>query len=74
MSRQRGLQFEAFGCILIVTVMLIDRFLFALQDNFVLACAVVSAVALIIGIRAVKQADERAQKDTNTAQDIPVRN
>lgn len=74
MSRQRGLQFEAFGCILIVTVMLIDRFLFPLQDNFVLSCAVVSAVALIIGIRAVKQADEHAQKDADAAQDIPVRN
>lgn len=63
MSRQRGLQLEAFGCILIVTVMLTDRFLFTLQDNFVLACAIVSAAALTAGIRAVKRADERAQTE-----------
>lgn len=74
MSRQRGLQFEAFGCILIVTVMLTDRFLFTLQDNFVLACAIVSAAALTIGIRAVKRADERAQAEADAARDIPVRN
>ena len=57
MSRQRGRQLQGFGCVLIVTVMLIDHFLFTLQDNFVLACAIVSAVALIVGIRVVKLAD-----------------
>lgn len=62
MSRQRGLQFEAFGCILIVTVMLIDRFLFTLQDGFLLACAVISAITLIIGIRVVKKADDALQQ------------
>ena len=34
LSRQRGLQLEAFGSILIVTVMLADRFLFSIQDGF----------------------------------------
>lgn len=63
MSRQRGLQFEAFGCILIITVMLIDRYLFGLQDGFILACAVVSAITLIIGIRTVKLADEKAEEE-----------
>lgn len=62
MSRQRGLQFEAFGCILIVMVMLIDRFLFTLQDGFLLACAVISAITLIIGIRVVKKADDALQQ------------
>ena len=60
MSRQRGLQLEAFGSILIVTVMATDHFLFSVQDGFILACAIVSAISLIIGIRAVKQADDRA--------------
>ena len=60
MSRQRGLQLEAFGSILIVTVMVTDRFLFSVQDGFILACAIVSAISLIIGIRAVKRADDRA--------------
>lgn len=63
LSRQRGLQLEAFGSILIVTVMLADRFLFTLQDGFVLAAAIVSAVFLTIGIHVVKRADEQAQKN-----------
>ena len=36
LSRRRGLQLEAFGSVLIVTVMLADRFLFAIQDGFIL--------------------------------------
>lgn len=63
LSRRRGLQLEAFGSILIVTVMLADRFLFSVQDGFILTCAVISAVALILGIRTVKRADEEAQQD-----------
>ena len=61
LSRRRGLQLEALGSVLICTVMLADRFLFTLQDNFVLACAIVSAVALIVGIRVVKRHDEENQ-------------
>lgn len=64
LSRRRGLQLEAFGSILIVTVMLADRFLFTLQDGFVLAAAIVSAIFLTIGIRVVKQADEQALQKT----------
>ncbi|WP_125114978.1 hypothetical protein [Agathobaculum sp. Marseille-P7918] len=64
LSRRRGLQLEAFGSILIVTVMLADRFLFTLQDGFVLAAAIVSAIFLTIGIRVVKRADEQAQQNT----------
>lgn len=73
MSRRRGLQLEAFGCVLIVTVMLTDRFLFTIQDSFVLACAIISAVALTVGIRTVKRADERAQAEADAARDIPAR-
>lgn len=62
LSRQRGLQLEAFGCILIVTVMLADRFLFTLQDGFVLTAAIISAVFLTVGIRVVKRADEQEQQ------------
>ena len=58
LSRRRGLQLEAFGSILIVTVMMADRFLFPIQDGFILTCAVISAAALILGIRTVKRADE----------------
>ena len=60
-SRRRGLQLEAFGSILIVTVMLADRFLYTVQDGFMLACAIISAVFLTYGIRVVKHADEQNQ-------------
>ena len=63
LSRRRGLQLEAFGSVLIVTVMLADRFLFIIQDGFILTCAVISAAALILGIRTVKRADEEARQD-----------
>lgn len=67
LSRQRGLQLEAFGSILIVTVMLADRFLYEIQSGFLLACAFVSAAALIVGIRTVKRADEEAAAAAKTA-------
>ena len=60
LSRRRGLQLEAFGSVLIVTIMLADRFLFAIQDGFILTCAVLSAAALIHGIRTLKRYDEEA--------------
>ena len=41
--------------------MLTDRFLFTLQDGFVLATAIISAVLLTIGIRVVKRHDEENQ-------------
>ena len=46
LSRRRGLQLEALGSVLICTVMLADRFLFTLQDDFVLTTAIISAVLL----------------------------
>ena len=46
LSRRRGLQLEALGSVLICTVMLADRFLFTLQDGFVLTIAIISAVLL----------------------------
>ena len=41
--------------------MLTDRFLFTLQDSFVLTTAIISAVLLTIGIRVVKRHDEENQ-------------
>ena len=41
--------------------MLADRFLFTLQDGFVLTTAIISAVLLTIGIRVVKRHDEENQ-------------
>lgn len=53
---------EAFGSILIVTVMLTDRFLFGIQDKFILACAMISAITLALGVRTVKRHDEAARE------------
>ena len=39
--------------------MLADRFLFTLQDGFVLTTAIISAVLLTIGIRVVKMLTDR---------------
>ena len=61
LSRRRGLQLEALGSVLICAVMLADRFLFTLQDGFVLTTAIISAVLLTIGIRVVKRHDEKNQ-------------
>ena len=61
LSRRRGLPLEALGSVLICTVMLADRFLFTLQDGFVLTTAIISAVLLTIGIRVVKRHDEENQ-------------
>ena len=61
LSRRRALQLEALGSVLICTVMLADRFLFTLQDDFVLTTAIISAVLLTIGIRVVKRHDEENQ-------------
>ena len=41
LSRRRGLQLEALGSVLICTVMLADRFLFTLQDGFVLTLSLI---------------------------------
>lgn len=63
MSRTQGQHLQAMGCILIVTVMLLDRFVFSIQDGFILAAACLSAVLLIAGIQIVKRAD--AREDAN---------
>ena len=56
MSKTQGQQLQAMGCILIVTVMLLDHF-FSIQEGFVLAAAILSAALLIAGIQIVKRAD-----------------
>lgn len=70
LSRRRGLQLEAFGSVLIVTVILADRFLFIIQDGFILTCAVISAVALILGIRTVKRCDEETQRHEQRGENL----
>ena len=69
LSRRRGLQLEALGSVLICTVMLADRFLFTLQDGFVLTIAIISAVLLTIGIRVVKRQTKKIRTDPSGVPD-----
>lgn len=65
LTRQQGLHLEAFGSLLIITVILTDHFLFGVQDGFILACAILSAITLTIGIRTVKYWDDlREEQET----------
>ena len=61
LSRRVGLQLVALGSVLMCRVILADRFLFTLQDGFVLTTAIIAAVLLTIGIRVVKRHDEKNQ-------------
>ena len=72
LSRRRGLQLEALGSVLICTVMLADRFLFTLQDGFVLTTAIISAVLLTIGIRVAGAATEKIRTDPSGVPDTPT--
>ena len=58
LTRDLGLQLQYFGCVLIVTVMLTDRYLFGVQNKFILTCAIISAIFLTAGIRIVKKFDQ----------------
>ncbi len=62
MTKEHALILQNIGMILIVTVMLMDHFIFTLQDGFLLACAIISAVLLITGIvtRKILEAREEA--------------
>ncbi len=62
MTKERALILQNIGMILIVTVMLMDRFVFTLQDGFLLVCAVISAVLLgtAIVVRRIFEAREEA--------------
>ena len=71
LSRRRGLQLEALGSVLICTVMLADRFLFTLQDDFVLTTAIISAVLLSSGTTKKTRTDPSGVPDTQTARFHP---
>lgn len=64
MSKRQGQRLQGMGCVLILTVMLVDHFLFSIQEGFILAAACLSAVLLIAGIQIVKRADARAEQSS----------
>lgn len=64
LTKPQALTLQRLGMILIVTVMLTDRFLFPLKEGFLLTSAVISAAALILSITSLKliQVKEEAGK------------
>lgn len=63
MTRELGLRLQAIGCVIVVTPMLMDHFLFSLKEGFLLCAAVVAAALLIAGIAVVKVAEARAERE-----------
>ena len=64
MTKEQGQHLQWVGCILIVTVMLLDRFVFSIQEGFLLAAACLAAALLIAGIRIVKRAEAQQEQHT----------
>ena len=54
MSKQIALAMQRVGMILIVTVMLLDHFVFQIEEGFSLTCAIISAVLLAVSISRLK--------------------
>ena len=54
MSKQIALIMQRAGMILIVTVMLLDQFVFQIEEAFLLTCAIISAVLLAVSITRLK--------------------
>ena len=61
MRRKLGMRLKGVGCVVIVTVMLTDHFLFTIHDGFILAMAILSAIMLIAGIVIVRIEDARIE-------------
>jgi len=57
MTRRTGLYLQNIGMTIIVTVMLLDHYVFALSENYILTCAIISFVLMAIGIRVIAKYD-----------------
>lgn len=62
---QMGKRLQIAGSLLIVTPMLADRFLFSIQEPFLIVCAVVAAVLLGSGLLMVRMAEAQAASGKN---------
>lgn len=60
-TKGQALTLQRLGMVLIVTVMLTDRFLFSIREEFILVCAVISAAALILSITKLKLIEVREE-------------
>lgn len=58
MKKSTGYTIQYIGVILIVTVMFLDNFVFALSENYVLTCAIISAILIILGMQIVKRKEK----------------
>ncbi len=60
MKRQLGIDLQRAGMLIIVIVMILDRFVFSIHTKFILFCAVLSATLLIWGIQIIKREEAKA--------------
>lgn len=61
---QLGKRLQVAGSLIIVAPMLTDRFLFSVQEPFLVACAIAAAVLLGSGILIARIAEARAASGT----------
>lgn len=54
MTKQIALTMQRVGMILIVTVMLIDHFVFQIEEGFILTSAILAAIFLAVSINRLK--------------------
>lgn len=54
MTKEFAITLQRLGMILIVTVMVLDHYFFHIQNGFLLACAVISAILLATSITSLK--------------------
>lgn len=54
MSKQIVLVLQRVGMMIIVTVMLLDHFVFRISEEFILTIAIVSAILLTVSINVLK--------------------
>ena len=61
MTKSLAESMKIMGSIIIVTVMLIDHFIFSVSDGFILVCAIISAILLSVSIVWLKIDEVRSE-------------
>lgn len=64
MSKKQALILQNIGMVLIVGIMTIDHFLFAVQEEMILVCAILSALLLIMAIYVRKKHEQDTDRQS----------
>lgn len=64
MTKEFAITLQRLGMILIVTVMVMDHYFFHIQERFILACAVISAILLATSITRLKLLEIKEKRET----------